>query len=91
MRAGTSLRSYDRGTSLIRKHLPLRPHSRSLPKVLWWSSGGAAVSNERDTPVGLVQSTKDHPRDDAWPDPRVMRQSVRYLSLKWRVGSYAPT
>ena len=28
------------GTSPIRKHHPLGPYSRPLPRVLWWSWGG---------------------------------------------------
>ena len=26
-----------RGTSLMRKHLPLGPYSRTMPRALWWS------------------------------------------------------
>ena len=29
-----------RGTSLIRKRLPLGPYSRPIPRALWWSMGG---------------------------------------------------
>ena len=39
-----------RGTSLIRNTPLLGPYRRSIPRVLWWSSGGGAVSYERGTP-----------------------------------------
>ena len=29
-----------RGTSPIRKRLPLGPYSRHMPRALWWSYGG---------------------------------------------------
>ena len=29
-----------RGTSLIRNRLPLVPHSRAMPRPLWWSKEG---------------------------------------------------
>ena len=32
-------RSAYRGTSPIRKHPPLGPFSRPMPRALWWSSG----------------------------------------------------
>ena len=31
----------DRGTSLIRTSAPLGPYSRTMPRALWWSRGGA--------------------------------------------------
>ena len=33
-----------RGTSLIRNSGPLGPYSRTLPRALWWSYRGGAVS-----------------------------------------------
>ena len=30
---------------------PLGPYSRNMPRALWWSYGGGAVSYERGTPV----------------------------------------
>ena len=30
---------------------PVGPYSRTMPKLLWWSLGGVAVSYERGTPV----------------------------------------
>ena len=32
-----------RGTSLIRTSTPLEPYSRTMPRVLWWSSGGGGL------------------------------------------------
>jgi len=29
----------------------LRPYSRTIPRVIWWSLGGGAVCYERGTPV----------------------------------------
>ena len=45
-----------RGTSLIRNRRPLGPYSRDMPRSLWWSWGGGAVSHERGTctPVSLA-------------------------------------
>ena len=40
-----------RGTSLIRSSLPLGPYRRAMPRALWWSQGGEAVSHEGSTPV----------------------------------------
>ena len=41
-----------RGTSLIRNRPLLGPYSRTIPRVIWWSVGGGAVSSERGTHVG---------------------------------------
>ena len=35
-----------RGTSLTRKCPPLAPNSSHVPRDLWWSYGGEALSNE---------------------------------------------
>ena len=40
-----------RGTSLIRKHVPVGPYSRTMPRALWWSQGGGALSYVRGTSV----------------------------------------
>ena len=40
-----------RGTSLIRNTPLLGPYSRTVPRVLWWSKGGGAVSYKRGTPT----------------------------------------
>ena len=32
----------------------LGPFSRNMPKALWWSLGGGAISHERGTPVRLA-------------------------------------
>ena len=40
-----------RVTSLIRNTPLLGLYSRTIPRVLWWSWGGGAVSYERGTPV----------------------------------------
>ena len=40
-----------RGTSLIRNNPLLGPCSRTMPRTLWWSYGGGAVSYERGAPV----------------------------------------
>ena len=40
-----------RGTTLIRNPPLLGPYSRTIPRVLWWSLGMAAVSHERGSPV----------------------------------------
>ena len=45
-----------RSTSLIRNTPLLGPYSRTMPRVLWWSEGGGAVSHERGTPVHLDKS-----------------------------------
>ena len=31
----------------------LGPYSRTIPRVLWWSNGGGAVSYEQGTPVEI--------------------------------------
>ena len=46
-----------RGTSLIRNSAPLGLHSRTMPRTLWWSWVGGAVSYERGTPVPARWST----------------------------------
>ena len=38
-----SLRGYS-GTSLVRNRAPLGPYSRTVPRAIWWSEGGGAVS-----------------------------------------------
>jgi len=45
-----------RGTSLIRKRHPVGPYSRTMPRLLWRSWGGGAVSYQRGTPVPLKWS-----------------------------------
>ena len=54
-----------KGISLIKDSLPLGPYSRIMPRVLWWSSGGGALSYERGTPVlgasGLHAQARWHP------------------------------
>jgi len=50
-----------RGTSLIRKRLLLGPYSRHMPRALWWSLGGGAVSHERGTPVSTGQVASHNP------------------------------
>jgi hypothetical protein len=47
---GSGFRDY-KGTSLIRKRLPVGPYSSPLPRALWWSYGGGAFSFQRGTPV----------------------------------------
>ena len=42
-----------RNTSLIRNSPFLGSYSRTISRVLLWSSGGGAVSYERGTPVGF--------------------------------------
>ena len=42
-RIRSSLPSY-RGPSLIGTPPPLRPYSRTIPRVLWWSQGGGCFS-----------------------------------------------
>ena len=41
-----------------KKHPLLGPYSRNIPKVLWWSWVGGAVSYERGTPVGSRRKEK---------------------------------
>ena len=45
-----------RGTSLMGKSSPLGPYIRTIPRVIWWSYGGGAVSYERGTPVDGVDT-----------------------------------
>ena len=40
-----------RGISLRRNSAPLGPYSGNMPRALWWSWGGGAVSYERGIPV----------------------------------------
>ena len=40
-----------RGTLQIKNSAPPGPYSRTMPRALWWSYGGGAVSYERGTPV----------------------------------------
>ena len=40
-----------RGTSLIRKRLPVGPYNRPMHMALWWSWGWGGGSCERGTPV----------------------------------------
>ena len=35
------------------KKRPLGPYSRTMPRALWWSQGGGALSYERGTPVAV--------------------------------------
>ena len=35
----TRIASVYRGTSLIRKRIPLKPYRRPMPRVLWWFKG----------------------------------------------------
>ena len=50
-----------RGTSLIRNTPLLGPYSGIIPRVLWWSYGGWAVSYERGTPVPKVAAAGTDP------------------------------
>jgi len=43
-----------RGNLLIRNRQPVGPYSRTMPRHLWWCSGGVAVSYERGAPVEVV-------------------------------------
>jgi len=54
-RSRVLLKAY-RGTSLIRKRNPLGPYSTPVPRALWCSQGGGAVSYERGTPVGTERA-----------------------------------
>jgi hypothetical protein len=58
----TLLRRGYRSTSLIRNSLPLGTYmySRPMPRALWWSQGGGAVSDERDTPVRVHGHAHSH-------------------------------
>ena len=53
-----SYRSY-RGTLFIRNTPLLGTYSRTMPRALWWSLGGGAISYERGTPVP-VHTLADH-------------------------------
>ena len=44
-----------RDTSLMKNTPLLGPYRRTIPRVLWWSLGGAAVSYERSTSVGAAE------------------------------------
>ena len=44
------------------------PYSRTMPRVLWWSSGGGAVSSERGTPVGFEIGDDDSARGLSFSD-----------------------
>ena len=47
----------NRGTSLIRNSAPVGPYRRTMPRLLWRSWGGAAVSYERGTlQVGVLKA-----------------------------------
>ena len=52
-RDGHRLRLITPSTSPIRNTPLLGPCSRTIPKVLWWSQGGGAISYERGTPPPL--------------------------------------
>ena len=41
---------------------PIGPYSRPMPRALWWSSGGGAVSYERGTPVEGVERPRESGR-----------------------------
>ena len=44
------------GYLVHKKDTPLLgPYSTTMPRVLWWSLGGGAISYERGTPVGAFQ------------------------------------
>ena len=43
-----------RGTSLIKNCPLLGPYSRPVPRALWWSWGGVAISYESGTPAGCA-------------------------------------
>ena len=43
-----------RGSLLIRNSALLGPYSRNVPRALWWSQGGGAVSYERGTSVPVA-------------------------------------
>ena len=55
---GSRPEAWYRGTSFIRKHLPLRPYSRPVPLVQRWSSGGGAFFYERGTHVDRAESRR---------------------------------
>ena len=40
-----------RGTSLIRDRTSLEPYSRTMPRDIWWSWRGGALSYEQGTPA----------------------------------------
>ena len=58
-----SLRTAYRGTSLIRNTPLPGPYIRAIPRVLWWSGGGGAVSYERGTPAPTDSPLIEHPRN----------------------------
>jgi hypothetical protein len=51
----------DRGTSLKGNGTPLEPYGRNMPRALWWSYEGGAVSQERGNPVGASTQTASSP------------------------------
>ena len=60
------------GTGVPKERTPLLgPYSRTIPRVLWWSCGGGAVSYERGTPVArsLTQTSTKGPM---WGYPRLV-------------------
>ena len=82
-----------RGTLLIRSSTLLGPYGRTLPRVLWWPSGGGLgggdVSYEQGTPV--LDTRKDIPaklfekglffRFVAWRRQKV-KHDPKYLTKK---------
>ena len=68
-----------RGTSLIGNTPLLGPCSRTIPRVIWWSYGGVAVSYERGTPAG-----DDLRRMQREAATQLMRQHLR--GCFWKVG-----
>ena len=62
-----------RGTSLIRKHLPLGPCSSPMPRTLWWSLGGGCFLVS-EVPLQSVSSL---------PATPIRQLSHRATEWKW--------
>ena len=59
----------NRGTSPVRKRLPLGLYSRAMLRALRWSWGGVAFSCERGTPVHGLRERQVHHAVGAYSRP----------------------
>ena len=67
-----------RGTSLIRNRPPLGPYSRTMPRALWKSLGGGAVSYEHTSAHHARKTRGRRRKKPHWP------------ARRWRAAPAAP-
>jgi len=76
--------------SLIRNSGRLGPYRRTIPRVLWWSWGGGAVSYERGTPEPWRTSPRQAQYMSEGRKVSLVTHSMGGLVAKCFMAKYAP-